>query len=61
MKARAQDVTVAFRCDEVLDDLIERQAAAEGLSKSAVARRCAIREFQRLGLYPSPATTEAAA
>jgi hypothetical protein len=50
---RAEDF-VTFRCNDVLRELLERQAEAEGLTTSAVARRAVIRDLQRMGLYPPP-------
>jgi len=50
---RAEDF-VTFRCTDVLRELLERQAEAEGLTASAVARRAVIRDLQRMGLYPPP-------
>jgi hypothetical protein len=38
----------------ILRKLLKRQAEAEGLTASAVARRAVIRDLQRMGLYPPP-------
>jgi hypothetical protein len=37
---------IAFRCDAELRAAIERQAAEEGLSNSAVARRAVLRDLR---------------
>ena len=52
-RQRAEDF-VTFRCTDVLRELLEQQAEAEGLTASAVARRAVIRDLQRMGLYPPP-------
>jgi hypothetical protein len=46
-------VIVTYRAPPALAAALDRAAAAEGITRSDVARRAALRDLQRAGLYPA--------
>jgi hypothetical protein len=46
-------VIVTYRAAPALAAALDRMAAAEGITRSDVARRAAMRDLQRSGLYPA--------
>ena len=47
-------VIVTYRAPPALAAALDRVAAAESITRSDVARRAALRDLQRAGLYPAP-------
>jgi hypothetical protein len=47
-------VIVTYRAAPALAAALDRVAASEGITRSDVARRAAMRDLQRAGQYPAP-------
>jgi hypothetical protein len=52
-------VIVTYRAAPALAAALDRVAAAEGITRSDVARRAALRDLQRAGAYPAAPETAA--
>jgi hypothetical protein len=59
-ETETNSVIVTYRAAPALAAALDRAAAAEGITRSDVARRAALRELRRAGLYPAPGGPRAA-